>query len=198
MNVITLIDSDFSESCYLLSQKIGQNYNPDLVIGILSGGGYVGREVFKTLSQNSNRKYTEIKIQRTGTKKKKSGLLKIALKYSPTFLLNWMRMLESFVLEKKAKRHNPKREGKIIFSAEVLKFLESDDRKRVLLVDDAIDTGATLNLIKEHLESHFKNIEIKIAVITVTMPHPIVDADFYLFHNRTLIRFPWSNDLKNK
>lgn len=45
---------------------------------------------------------------------------------------------------------------------------------------------------------HYNNISIKIAVITVTTPHPIIDADFYLYHNRVLVRFPWSNDVKRK
>ena len=45
---------------------------------------------------------------------------------------------------------------------------------------------------------HYNNISIKIAVITVTTPHPIIDADFYLYHNRVLVRFPWSNDVKKK
>lgn len=198
MKVKTIIGKEFAETCRALAESISLNYCPNLIIGVLTGGGYIGRELYDVLKQKNDCAYTELKVQRTNTQKKENTLVKAVLKRAPIFLLNWMRMLESFVLEKRAKKHNPKREGKIVFSAEILKFLESDDRKRILLVDDAIDTGATLNLIKEHLEKHFKNIEIKIAVITVTMPHPIVDADFYLFHNRTLIRFPWSNDLKKK
>lgn len=197
MKVITLLGSDFSESCLLLSQKIDKEYNPDLVIGVLTGGGYVGREIFKTLSGMPGRKYAEIKIQRPDTKQKENGLLKLVLKYSPTFLLNWLRMLESVVLEKKARKHNPKRSGTIAIPNDIDSFLK-ENPKNILLVDDAIDSGATLNLLKEYLESHYDNVAIKIAVITVTTPHPIIDADFCLYHDRVLVRFPWSNDVKKK
>ena len=197
MKVITLLGSDFSESCLLLSQKIDKEYNPDLVIGVLTGGGYVGREIFKTLSGMPDRKYAEIKIQRPDTKQKENGLLKLVLKYSPTFLLNWLRMLESVVLEKKARKHNPKRSGTIVIPSDINSFLK-ESPKNILLVDDAIDSGATLNLLKEYLELHYNNAAIKIAVITVTTPHPIIDADFCLYHDRVLVRFPWSNDIKKR
>ena len=197
MKVVTLLGSDFSESCLLLSQKIDKEYNPDLVIGVLTGGGYVGREIFKTLSGMSGRKYAEIKIQRLSTKQKENGLLKLVLKYSPTFLLNWLRMLESVVLEKKARKHNPKRSGTIVIPSDINSFLK-ESPKNILLVDDAIDSGATLNLLKEYLELHYNNAAIKIAVITVTTPHPIIDADFCLYHDRVLVRFPWSNDIKKR
>ena len=99
MKVITLVDEKFSQSCLLLSKKINQTYNPDLVIGILTGGGYVGRKIFNYLNDNKQKKYTEIKIQRKNTAPKSKGLFKIILNYSPTFLLNWMRILESLYLE---------------------------------------------------------------------------------------------------
>lgn len=197
MKVKTISGKDFTEICREFATRISVNYHPNLIIGVLNGGGYVGREIYGVLKQINDCAYTELKIQRFNTQRKESFFAKAIIKKLPYFFLNFLRMLESFVLEMKAKTHNPRRDGKIIFCADILKLLESDDKKKILLVDDAIDTGCTLNLIKEYLEKHFKNIEIKIAVITMTMPHPIVKADFYLFNNRTLIRFPWSNDFKN-
>lgn len=129
MKVINLLGSDFSESCTLLSQKVSKNYNPDLVIGVLTGGGYVGKNVFKALPATSKKKYTEIKIQRSGTKKKERGLIKALLKYSPIFLLNWMRMLESVILEKKAQKNNPKRSGEITIPTEIDSFLKESPKK---------------------------------------------------------------------
>lgn len=96
-----------------------------------------------------------------------------------------------------SKRKNPKREGVISFPQDVDSLLKSE-LKNVLLIDDAIDSGATLHLLKEYLEKHYANIVVKIAVITVTTPNPIVDADYFLFHDRVLVRFPWSNDVKMK
>lgn len=196
MKVINLLGADFELACRHLALKVLETYQPDLVIGVLTGGGYVGREMMKALPESLDRKYAEIKIQRSGTKKKEKGLLKVIIKYSPTFLLNWMRMLESVVLERKAKKNNPKRTGPIIIPEEIDEFLK-ESPKKILLVDDAIDSGATLYLLKEHL-GIYKNAAIKLAVITVTTPHPITDADYYLYHDRVLVRFPWSNDVKKK
>lgn len=197
MKVISLLGSDFSESCSLLSQKISKSYNPDLVIGVLTGGSFVAKNILCSLPHNDERLYIEVKVQRSDTKKKEKGIVKYVLSYSPTFLLNWMRILESLFLEMKAKRYNPKREGKIELPVNIDSFLKTRARN-ILLVDDAIDSGATLNLIKAYLLNHYKDITVKIAVITVTTTHPIVDADYSLFHDRILVRFPWSNDVKKK
>ncbi|MCD7924708.1 MAG: hypothetical protein LUI85_08435 [Bacteroides sp.] len=198
MKVVSLLGSDFVESCRLLTQKISKDYNPDLVIGVLTGGGYVGKEIFHFLPHSEKQLYIETKIQRVNTKTKEKGIIKRILKYSPTFLLDWMRMLEAIVLEQKAKRENNlKREGVISFPPNVDSFLKSEFKK-VLLIDDAIDSGATLHLLKGYLEDHYANVIVKVAVITVTTPNPIVNADYFLFHDRVLVRFPWSNDVKNK
>ena len=37
--------------------------------------------------------------------------------------------------------------------------------------------------------------DIKIAVVTSTNRHPVMEADFFLY-NRVLIRFPWASDVK--
>lgn len=106
-----------------------------------------------------------------------------------------MRMIELTMIVHKAKRHNPKREGKITLPPEIERVLE-EGGKNVIIIDDAIDTGATINLIKEHIEQNYPSNKVKVAVITVTTNTPIIDADYCLYHNRTLVRFPWSNDLK--
>ena len=106
-------------------------------------------------------------------------------------------MVEMVYEDLKAKKFNPKREGKVELPADIDILLRQGE-KNVLLVDDAIDTGATLKLIKDTLAERYPLAVIKIAVITVTSNHPLIDADYYLFHDRTLVRFPWSNDVKKK
>lgn len=197
MKVKTLINEDFSNACQALSQKISANFQPDIIIGILTGGGYVGKMIHKCLTKDKPIYYTEVKIQREETLKKEKGILKLILKYLPTFLLNWLRIIESIVLENKSKRNNPKRIGKVILPPDIDSFLRQGNKK-VLLVDDAIDSGATLNLIRNFFFEHYPTSDIKIAVITVTTKTPIINADYYIYNNRTLIRFPWSNDIKKK
>ena len=64
----------------------------------------------------------------------------------------------------------------------------------VLVVDDAVDSGATLRNVISALMDISPNNVIKTAALTVTRKSPIVMPDYYLYHDRTLMRFPWSED----
>lgn len=196
MRVVTLFPEDFNIACAELSSKIKKSYSPDLVVGVLTGGGYVARNVMKAFDNETL--YTEIKVQREGTEQKGKGLTKVVLRLLPTWALDILRMVESRCLEWKSQKTKSKRYGKVEFPKEINTFLERDTKKKVLLVDDAIDTGATLKLVKDYIEERYSGVDIKVAVITVTMRHPVIDADFALYNDRTLIRFPWSHDMKRK
>ena len=197
MRVKTLVGDDFKKSCRELSETVVNEYRPDVVIGVLTGGGYVGREVSHHMKASFNHLYTEIRIQRKNTEKKEKGIVHKTLQSLPYFILNWLRMAEMLYEDVKAKKINPKREGTVVFPNEVNCCLESGGKK-VLIVDDAIDTGATLKLVREAILENFPDTTVKIAVVTVTSNHTLIDADYFLFHDRTLVRFPWSNDVKTK
>lgn len=196
MKVKTLYTEDFNNECLLLGHDIFAGYDPDVIIGVLNGGGYVGRQIAQISPKETT--YAEVKIQRGGTKKKEKGLIHRILQSLPYAILDILRILESIVLEYKSKRNNTKREGTIKLPENVVSLLADGEHKKVLLIDDAIDSGATLLLLKQYLMSKFENIDVKIAVITITTKHPLVVADYYRYYNRTLIRFPWSNDIKKR
>lgn len=197
MKVKTLIGNDFIKACKFLSDKVANDFYPDIIIGVLTGGGYVGREVSNNLKTVSKHIYTEIRIQRKDTKKKEQGILHKVLQMLPYFMLNWLRIAEMLYEGAKAKKFNPKREGKVIFPDEVNACLQTGNC-RVLVVDDAIDTGATLKLINDTIKEKYPSTDVRIAVVTVTSNHPLIEADYCLFHDKTLVRFPWSNDVKQK
>ena len=194
MRVKTLLGDDFHKSCMTLCDRVKVDYTPNLIIGILTGGGYVGREIS---NEWPDADYSEIRIQRKDTAKKEEGFRHIILQALPYFMLNWLRMAEMAYEGLKAKKYIPKREGCVELSPEIDIMLK-EKKTNILLVDDAIDTGATLKLIKETFSDRYPLATIKIAVVTVTSNHPLIDADYYLFHDRTLVRFPWSNDVKRK
>lgn len=196
MRVISLLDGKFETACKDLSMKIFETYKPDIVIGVLTGGGYVGKELMKNFFEPQTI-YAEVKVQRSSTAKKGNRFVHRVLQLLPYFVLNWLRMAEMLYGSLNAKKYNPKREGNIQLADEVDVLLKKEARQ-ILLVDDAIDTGATLKLIKDTLNQRYPLATIKIAVITVTSDKPFIDADYCLYHNKTLIRFPWSNDVKHK
>lgn len=195
MKVKTLVGNEFDNACKELSNMIKKDYCPDLIIGVLTGGGFIGRQVYDYLKKQSSIEYTEIKIQRSGTQKKSRSVVKKLMKMLPYFILDRLRIIESDILEYKAKKNNPKREGSISLNEDVVSLLR-DGNKNVLLVDDAIDTGATLKLLKDYLITNYPKIDVRVAVITVTMREPMIKADYCIYNNRTLVRFPWSNDVK--
>ena len=68
---------------------------------------------------------------------------------------------------------------------------------KILVIDDAIDSGDTLFAIATTLKDMNPDARIDIAVMTETTRHPRIRANYTLYRNRTLIRFPWSNDYKD-
>ena len=66
---------------------------------------------------------------------------------------------------------------------------------KVLVVDDATDSGCSLLSVLNAIEEYGSN-EIRSAVITVTRKHTAIIPDYALFRNSTLVRFPWSADMK--
>ncbi len=67
---------------------------------------------------------------------------------------------------------------------------------RVVVIDDAVDSGATLHKVMTELQAVYPTVTFKSAVLTVTSPAPIYRPDYTLFDNQTLIRTPWSIDMK--
>ena len=72
-----------------------------------------------------------------------------------------------------------------------------EEVKNILIIDDAIDTGKTMFIVKSNLNKLFPNAQIKNAVISWTIESSIIKPDYYLFKN-VLVRFPWSKDYKGK
>jgi hypoxanthine phosphoribosyltransferase len=65
---------------------------------------------------------------------------------------------------------------------------------RVLVVDDAVDSGVTLATVLQTLQSVCPpEVEVRTAVITVTIEDPVVAPDYALYRG-VLCRFPWSFD----
>jgi xanthine phosphoribosyltransferase len=70
---------------------------------------------------------------------------------------------------------------------------ELSKAKRVLLLDDIIDSGQTMKEILEHLKNCFPNVEFKIATIYYKKTATI-QADFALHETDEWIEFFWEKD----
>jgi hypoxanthine phosphoribosyltransferase len=192
MKVVNLAGKQFVLACEELACKITSLYSPDIMISIKTGGAYVGKQILEKMD-NSDVKYAEVMIQRGHTRRKEKKWIHIVIKKIPKFLADWIRIGESATLYIKSRLKKPVRSGEIQFREDIINLLR-EGGKNILLVDDSIDSGASMEFLHSYLKKTYPSNTIKIAVIAVTTNNPIIDADFYIYHNWTQARFPWSHD----
>lgn len=188
MPVITLHPQSLAEACHTLALRVqAAGCRPSLIIGIQSGGAEVARLM---RADFAGVPYTEVRISRPSTRQKGQGMTHRLLKALPLWLCDVLRIAESRVGEWRSRGALPERIGQVTVDACV------PEGGTILLIDDAIDTGATIHALRQQLAARYPSAVIRVAVITVTTAHPVCDADYCLYHNRTLCRFPWSNDYR--
>lgn len=195
MEVIYLLDKEFDLACKELAVKVQTEFKPDLVIGILTGGGIVGKSfVNHWVSTKPN--YCEVKIKRSLTKKKEKFKVSSVLTKLPRFLTELLIIAEVKYLERKSS--SKKSTARIIpekYKQVLAQYLDNEQVKNVLIIDDCIDTGNTIKVLRDYISDIREDMHFKVATITITHKHPVVDADFMLY-NRTICRFPWSMEIK--
>ena len=194
MSVVTFTPALLAEACSQLSCRVkAGGFTPSLLIGIQHGGAEVARRMRNDFPEAA---YCEVRLSRPGTRQKSQGLAHRLLQHLPLWICNTLRIVESRVNEWRSKGKDPVRIGTIRLPQDITSTLSNPSNPSILLIDDAIDTGATIQQARLQLLKQFPDITIRVAVITVTIPHPLCDADFCLYHNRTLCRFPCSNDYR--
>lgn len=187
MRVVTLDTHSFEAECRRLRDAL-KGYNPDLVIAIPTGGRYVADAMFP------DKFVVEISLQRHSTRIKKHNVFfQCVMKNAPYPVLDAMRICESYVLQWLT---TPKR--KFIDKGNIPSTISYAicAASNIIIVDDAIDSGATAEAVANVVRDINPEAVIRIAVITVTTSNPLIQPDFTLYNNRTLIRFPWSMDMK--
>lgn len=192
MKVLTLNTETFEKESLKLISKL--EVNPDLVVGILSGGGHV----LEAIKQHPNVKsslFEVVTLQRQSTNVKQR-FLKPVLSILPYSILNWLRIFESNSVKAKISNLNLEKlqDNTIAFDT---RNTIAKPIKNILIIDDAIDSGKTMFVVKSNLQQKFPKAKIKIAVLAWTIDSSIIKPDYYLYNN-TLLRFPWSNDYKRK
>ncbi len=196
MRVVTLKQNEFEQACFRLAKDVALQYSPDIIIGILTGGAYLGRIIYDVLNDDGTKKYVEVAAHRPGHRVRGNGIVKSVFSVLPQCVLDRMRIMESKILEWRNRGKTPEpRQVNVNMPAGVDEKLLGGGC-RVLIVDDAIDSGATMASVKDYIMREYPENIIKTAVITVTTASPAVEADFSLYRDRVLVRFPWSNDMK--
>lgn len=197
MQVITLDEKQLYNHARDLAKKIERTLTSPYaaLIAVRRGGSYVCDALCEHFSKDRYGERFDITLQRPSTKRK-NGYIRRILKKLPYSLLNLLRIGEAWWLN--GRNPQEKRgEGKVDVPSGLLEILRREKSPQLLIIDDAIDSGHTLITIVNTLKKINSEVAISVAVMTVTTQQPVQDADYYLYHNGTLIRFPWSNDYKN-
>jgi len=181
MNYIELSIKDVKEKTSELYKKIAKDFNYDLVIFIARGSFIIGEE----LSKLNNVPLLEIYATRKGGKLKK--IIKPLFKFIPRSILIKLRSKEI-----KSSFHEKNDDRNVQYNNDV--FLKYKECKKILLVDDSIDSGYSVKYTLDILKSMFKKAEFKVAVFNV-MNYSCIKSDYCLYEDH-MICGPWSNDSK--
>lgn len=182
--VVTVRQEEFVELCHRLAAKVADSgYQPDVIVSIYRGGHWVARNMAPAPGAVP---LVDVNLSRPISKWKRpvKGLFKLL----PYPVLDRMRLAESKLLSVCS--------HKLKENVAIPSQLSEGGFRRVLLVDDSVDSGATLASVLAALRRALPDAECRSAVLTVTTGEPLVRPDYTLYDNRTLIRFPWSMDMK--
>lgn len=186
MKVLTLTESSFLKHCHSLREMADSDgFQPDMVIAIATGGVYVAENM-------GYPKFYTVFLQRPSTKNKK-GLIISIIKKLPRWLADMLRIIESRILAVLDSRRT-REATPIQIDTSLAKELESMENPRILIVDDAVDSGLTLADVTEKIKAHAGNVDIRTAVITVTRKSALIKPTYCVYQNSLLVRFPWSLD----
>jgi hypoxanthine phosphoribosyltransferase len=190
LTVKNCLGHDFEHTCGRLAQQVAASYQPDLLIGIRSGGAVVADALLKTGLLTVD--YVELVAQRRATRYKKAFRLEWILQFVPRWLCNLLRIWEmQRAIAGFDRQQLPPRD--VLVSAPDEGLITG--ARRVLIIDDAVDSGATLHAVCKHVRQLNPAAVIKTAALTVTFPEPVQTPDYYLYRD-VLLRFPWSADAK--
>lgn len=177
----------------IVKESCGENF--DAIVAVRRGGSFVCDAFCRHFPEDRYRSRYDVALQRPSTKRK-NGWVSNLLKRLPYPILDIMRMVESTLLSLRRKIKAPTTTPSAEMPEGLLSLLREKEFPNILIIDDAIDSGDTLFAIAETLRTTNENTNVRIAVMTVTTSHPRIRADYSLYRNKTLIRFPWSNDYK--
>jgi uncharacterized protein len=190
----TLGQSAFDAACTELIRMVRCDYAPALLVGVRTGG----LAVAESMARLTSLPVLPLTCRRptTGFKSRLPGL-KPLLATLPEPLLNALRRAEHRLVS----GHRRSEQSAEIDLAEAFaigNWLRMVSRAtRVLVVDDAVDSGVTLaTVLQTFREVCPPGLEVRTAVITVTTEEPAVAPDYALFRG-VLCRFPWSFDARN-
>lgn len=199
--VVTLSEEGLADALNKIWAKIQQSAEkPDAILGIATGGAICA----KVLSGTTGLPYFECSLKRPSTAKKSSSGFTRLLRFLPYLITNNLRRFEDYNLARRNSTHIRPKADKATMRSNYLKAqlnlviseLKALECTRLLILDDAVDSGKTLSTVINYLESlGDSQIKLITAAVVQTRRNASAAPDFVLFYE-TLCRFPWSYDYR--
>ena len=196
MKVMTLDRDALAQASKKLTEKVlASAFRPTHILAIANGGVAVAREMASQVAPDAS--LMVIPARRRSSDWKRSLKATALLRRLPYFITDRLRVLEAQVLDRLRK---PDSSGLLTplpqDVSEILSSIRSPVQVRLLVVDDAVDSGRTLWQIVDGLRCvEEAGGEIRTAAITVTRSHALIRPDFHVYDS-VLCRFPWSYDFR--
>ncbi len=183
MQYLRLSIEELKTQCKDWADAIQNTYYPDLIIYVAKGGFLIGYELSK------NMKVPMLGIETV--REKGNGIKDFAapvLRIMPDFIRNFLITVE---LKNGIHERNNRREVRFIDDCHSEQYKSG---QKILIVDDSVDTGASIAAVKKYIIKKFPSSDIKVAGFNVwDKSRRLVATDFAYYHN-TVIRAPMSKD----
>jgi hypoxanthine phosphoribosyltransferase len=190
----TLRQPAFEAACAALMRLVEGDYAPHVIVGIRTGGLVVAEAM--AASRVTPLPVLSLTCQRASTgAKTRLKLVRQTLAQLPQPMADVLRRLEHrWITSRRGSQDRPQTVDKDEAVA-VADWLHAAPQPcRVLVADDAVDSGVTLATVVRTLHQLGPAaMELRTAAITQTLEHPRIVPD-YLLYRGTLCRFPWSLD----
>jgi len=193
-SVRTLLRPAFDQSCADLMRLVEADYAPSVIIGIRTGGLVVAEAMAHVAA--ASLPVLPLTCRRASTDtKSRLPLLRTTLGALPRPLVNLLRRVEHrYVTAGRVRQSSEQVIDQAELAAIGAYLAAGASPARILVADDAVDSGVTLATVLELLQGIVPaGSDIRSAAITQTLEHPKTFPDYVLFHG-TLCRFPWSFD----
>src|SRR5579871_4835798 len=184
--VLSLDRDNFDAACKQLMEMVLEEWRPDALIGIRSGGLHVAEAMGRAcsfhlpvLSITCRRPTTHLKMA--------SATLRNLITELPQPVLDGLRLLEHRLITRRTKRPKP---GARQLDAGELATLgrwlsTAGAQPSLLIVDDSVDSGVTLAIVHDAVRKHAPpGAQIRCATITLTTRQPAIVPNYILFHQQ--------------
>ena len=177
MNTYKYTMDQLRSLCKTWAQDIGKDFKPDLVVFIAKSGYIIADEFSKSFGVPMD----EVVASRSGGNLRK--LVAPVFRLLPLKIRNLIvgAKIMYFVNDKKTERN-------IRVPASLAKLASDGKYKKVLLIDDSIDTGWTFLAAYNAVKEIFRNSEVRsLALIRMDFSMKRFKVDYHYFENALLL-----------